>query len=556
VDVGAEALGDALVAEQHRQHRRGALRPESAEVDPHRRPLAVPGVDRLGQRVGAVELGVAIAAEDQQALAGREAHQVVEQAERGLVGPLQVVDEEEEAARLAEVEEAAGDAVEEAEALLGGGQIRAFGEGADAAFELGREAGELGAGVADGLAQLVVRGGVDPQAEGLDEGQVGGGGLELVAAAGEHRAAGDASVVDQLAGEPGLAGAGLAGDQDHAAAAEGSLGPGAAKGGDLGVAGHHAAADQAAEGGGDAGRGGDGGGLGALGEDRFDFGGGGEAVVGVLGEEAEDGVFEVLGKVGAVGTGRNRRRVQVLGEDGERVVAVEGQAAGGELVQHDAEGVEVGAAVELLAQRLFRRHVVDGAGDAALAGDVDAALADREPEVDELDRGVALAVGVEDIGGLEVAVDEAVLVGVVEGLADVDCDLDRLLEVFGPTLLEARTLEELHDEVGHVLVLADVVDRDHVRVAEGGDRARLAEEALAGVADLAVGAHDLDRHRPLELDVPGAEDDAHSAAADLLVEAVAVGEDVADAAGRQHVEGVGRAVEPDGVRFVDVHGCG
>ena len=240
----------------------------------------------------------------------------------------------------------------------------------------------------------------------------------------------------------------------------------------------------------------------------------------------------MLGEVGAVGAGRDHRCVQVLGEDGERVVAVEGQAAGGELVEHDAEGVEIGAAVDFFAQRLLGRHVGDGAGDAALAGDADGALADGEAEIDELDRGGAGAVGEEDVGGFEVAVDEAVLVGVAEGFAELGGELDGFFEGFGFAFLEARAFDQLHDEVGHVLVLADVVDGDHVRVAEGGRGAGLAEEALAGVADLVVGAEDLDRHRALEVRVPGAEDDAHAAAADLLVEAVAVGEDVANAASR------------------------
>jgi hypothetical protein len=240
----------------------------------------------------------------------------------------------------------------------------------------------------------------------------------------------------------------------------------------------------------------------------------------------------------------------------ERTARALSPSKGRRLVEHDAEGVEVGAAVEFFAQRLFGRHVVDGAGDAALAGDADAALTHREAEVDELDRGAALAVGVEDVGGLEVAVDEAVLVGVAEGLADLGRDLDRLLEVVGAALLEAGAYQQLHHEVRHLQVLADVVDGDHVRVVEGGDRAGLAEDAIAGVTDLAVGAEDLDRHRALELDVPAAEDDAHAAAADLLVEAVAAGEDVADATGRQHVDVSRRAVEADGFGFVDVHSCG
>ena len=288
-------------------------------------------------------------------------------------------------------------------------------------------------------------------------------------------------------------------------------------------------------------------------EDSCEVLGGGEAIVRVLGEEAEDGAFNVLGEIGAVGAGRNHRCVQVLGEDGERVVAVKRQTAGGELIQHDAEGVEIGAAVDFFAQRLLGRHVGDGAGDASLAGDADGAFADSEAEVDELDREGAGVISEENIGGFEVAVDEAVLVGVGQGIAELGGDLDGLFEGLGFAFLEARAFDQLHDEVGHVAVFADVVDGDNVRVAEGGRGAGLAEEALAGVADLEVGAEDLDRNRALEVRIPGAEDDAHAAAADLLVEAVAVGEDVADCGRRHHVDVCRRAVETNGFGVADVH---
>ena len=181
------------------------------------------------------------------------------------------------------------------------------------------------------------------------------------------------------------------------------------------------------------------------------------------------------------------------------------------------------------------------------------ALADGEAEVDELDRGTAGAVRVEDVGGFEVAVDEAVLVRVAEGLADLGGDLEGLLEGLGAAFLEAGAFDELHHEVGHALVLADVVHGDDVRVAEGGGGARLAEEAFAGVADPGVCGENLDRHPALEVGIPGAEDDAHAATADLLVEAVAAGEHVTGAAGRQDGHVSGRAFQADGFRFENAH---
>ena len=115
-------------------------------------------------------------------------------------------------------------------------------------------------------------------------------------------------------------------------------------------------------------------------------------------------------------------------------VAAKGQRAGGHLVEHDAEGEQVGAGVEFLAARLLGRHVGDGAQWRAGAGEVlvvDGSEAERdrlraggdargdlgEAEVENL--GVA-ARGDEDVGGLDVAVDDALGVGGVEGVGDFD----------------------------------------------------------------------------------------------------------------------------------------
>ena len=92
-------------------------------MNPNRSPFAVPLVEGFRQRVRAVEIGIAVAAEDEQALAAGEADEVVEQAERRLVGPLEVVDEEDETGGVGEVDEQTGDTIEEAEAELGGGEL-------------------------------------------------------------------------------------------------------------------------------------------------------------------------------------------------------------------------------------------------------------------------------------------------------------------------------------------------------------------------------------------------------------------------------------------------
>ena len=48
-------------------------------------------------------------------------------------------------------------------------------------------------------------------------------------------------------------------------------------------------------------------------------------------------------------------------------VATKRKDASGHLVQHDAEGEQIGARVQLLAECLFGRHVSNGTGDRSFA---------------------------------------------------------------------------------------------------------------------------------------------------------------------------------------------
>src|SRR5690606_21721471 len=87
----------------------------------------------------------------------------------------------------------------------------------------------------------------------------------------------------------------------------------------------------------------------------------------------------------------------------------------------------------------------------------------------------------QDVVGLEIAVDDAAPVRLVERAADLDEDLvdpgdveARLLHLGG----ERAPLDELHDdEERSVLELAEVVELDRVRVRELDDRLGLAVEA-------------------------------------------------------------------------------
>ena len=123
------------------------------------------------------------------------------------------------------------------------------------------------------------------------------------------------------------------------------------------------------------------------------------------------------------------------GQDVRDRLAVEEPAAGQHLEQHDAEGPDVGALVDGLAPRLLGRHVGGGpedqAGRGAGAGQgrrlrqggraagervVVSAPGLGEAEVEDLDLALR---GELDVRGLEVAVHDALLVGLLEGLGDL-----------------------------------------------------------------------------------------------------------------------------------------
>jgi hypothetical protein len=89
-------------------------------------------------------------------------------------------------------------------------------------------------------------------------------------------------------------------------------------------------------------------------------------------------------------------------------------------------------------------------------------------------------------------------------------------------LLELGAVDVAHGDVQLAGDLAGVVDRDDVRVVDRGGEAGLAQEALAEALVLReLGGEDLQRDRPLEREVVGAEHDSHPAAADEGLQPVA-----------------------------------
>ena len=132
----------------------------------------------------------------------------------------------------------------------------------------------------------------------------------------------------------------------------------------------------------------------------------------------------------------------------------------------------------------------------------------------------------EDVGGFEVAVDDAVLVGVIEGVGeDVDeCgDIARRHEIAGgvEAIGEGTAGGDAGGEEGLAVVIAAVVEREDVRVLEGGEGLGFDEEAGAGVlAEVAREEH-FEGDLAVWGELGGAVDDAHAAAAEFADDAVA-----------------------------------
>ena len=107
----------------------------------------------------------------------------------------------------------------------------------------------------------------------------------------------------------------------------------------------------------------------------------------------------------------------------------------------------------------------------------------RDPEIGQVGVVLAADLAQEDVGGLDVAVDEPG--GLVDGiecsgqlLADGDGALRRQAPGGVEDLAQVGAVDPLHDQVEAAVLVADVIDGDDVGVVDGGRELRLAQEAF------------------------------------------------------------------------------
>jgi hypothetical protein len=182
---------------------------------------------------------------------------------------------------------------------------------------------------------------------------------------------------------------------------------------------------------------------------------------------------------------------------------------GEQFEEQDAQGVDIGLGGEGLGLDLFGGQVGGGTGD-DVSGSGGLVIAQLLGDAEVGEEGVAVLVE-QDVGGLDIAVDDALLVGGIQGGGDlVEQEGDLLRGPGFPALqglCQGAAFHQAHDQVSTLGVAPVVVERHDVQVLQLGDQLCFTFEAADELGAVGVfGQDDLDCHLAVDGLLAGAVD--------------------------------------------------
>jgi hypothetical protein len=203
---------------------------------------------------------------------------------------------------------------------------------------------------------------------------------------------------------------------------------------------------------------------------------------------------------------------------------------GQHLIKHCPQRVHVAPGIERALTRCLLRAHVGGRPDAQpCCGKpvVTSTQGSRDAEVGHQRAAIGRK---QQVFGFDVAVDHAVVVGVLKGTGRIGGNpkrnLHRELLLAPKAIAETLPFDEGHGEPELSGTFSRVVHREDMRVLEAGDRLDFTLEALRAQAGSQLGVQDLESDMPAVLDVPREIDSGHSPAAELALDPVAVAQSV------------------------------
>jgi len=204
----------------------------------------------------------------------------------------------------------------------------------------------------------------------------------------------------------------------------------------------------------------------------------GVAIVGIFCQTAHDDTVEFSRQRGVVARRRRRLHGDNLGTDGRDRGTIERTVSCDQLIENNADGKDVGAMVLRFSLDLFGRKIGGSSDQAGGAGNLGGET--RDAKVTEFDLTL---VGDEDVGGFDVAVDDAGFVSAAQGIGKIacphSCARERHKPFFGERSIERLAGDVFGDEVSAAVVVgADIVDGNDIGMGEAAEDLGFAKKLL------------------------------------------------------------------------------